>query len=233
VTENSNIARRRKAAFAEGGAEYKAKRHELVQVAVKLFKERGYKSTSLNDIAKSAGLDRATLYYYVASKEQLFQEAVQGVLDANLREAERLLKIATLGPREKLELLFERLMASYEENYPHTYVYIQEQMQHVEAESTPWERDMVQQTKRFKRIVTLLLKEGTSAGAFREDVSVELAANMLFGMFNWTHRWHRPGGKLSPRLIAEAFCKVFFDGMQDSPAAPFLAGQLPRAAGNC
>lgn len=229
MKDDSNIARRRKAAFAEGGAEYKAKRHELVQVAVKLFREKGYKSTSLNDIAKCAGLDRATLYYYVASKEELFQEAVQGVLDGNLREAERLLKLTTLGPREKLQLLFERLMASYEENYPHTYVYIQEQMQHVEAESTSWERDMVQQTKRFKRIVTLLLKEGVAVGAFREDVPPELAGNMLFGMFNWTHRWHRPGGKLSARLIAEAFCKVFFDGMQDAAAAPSVAGQPLQA----
>jgi AcrR family transcriptional regulator len=219
VKDDSNIARRRKAAIAEGGVEYTAKRHELVRVAVRLFKEKGYKSTSLNDIAKSAGLDRATLYYYVASKEELFEEAVHGVLDANLREAERLLKIATLGPREKLQLLFERLMGSYEENYPHTYVYIQEQMQHLDAEATPWERNMVQQTKRFKRIVTLLLKEGIASGTFRADVSAELAANMLFGMFNWTHRWHRPGGQLSAGAIAGAFCRIFFDGMQHADDA--------------
>lgn len=219
MKDDSNIARRRKAAIAEGGVEYTAKRHELAQVAVQLFREKGYKSTSLNDIAKCAGLDRATLYYYVASKEELFEEAVHGVLDANLREAERLLKNSALGPREKLQLLFERLMASYEENYPHTYVYIQEQMQHVGAESTPWERNMVQQTKRFKRIVTLLLKEGVAAKAFRSDVSAELAANMLFGMFNWTHRWHRPGGQLSARAIAQGFCTIFFEGIQEPVAS--------------
>src|SRR5437016_3091426 len=87
LVKASNIARRRQAALAEGSADYTAKRDELVQLAVKLFQEKGFQATTLNDISKEAGLERATLYYYVSSKEELLQEAIQGMLKSNLDEA--------------------------------------------------------------------------------------------------------------------------------------------------
>ncbi len=210
----SNISRRRKAALADGGADYKAKRDELVQVAARLFKKKGFKATTLNDIAQEAGLDRASVYYYVGSKEEFFKESVKGILDGNIGEAERLVRVRATDPRRKLQLLVERLMTSYEENYPHMYVYIQEQMHQVAEQSTPWARDMVQQTHRFEKAVMSLLGQGVTQGIFRSDVSVQLAANALFGMFNWTHRWHRPDGKLTAKEISDSFCKIFFEGMQ-------------------
>ncbi|ABE36228.1 bacterial regulatory s, tetR family protein [Paraburkholderia xenovorans LB400] len=216
MEEGSNISRRRRTALTEGSADYKLKRDEIVQAAVKLFKEKGYKSTTLSDIAKRAGLDRATVYYYVGSKEELFHEAVKGILDENVIEAERLLRVTTMGPREKLERLIERLMTSYEENYPHVYVYIQEEMFEVEGERTPWAKQMVRQTRRFESAVSTLLDQGVTQGIFRDDIPVRLAANAIFGMFNWTHRWFKPGGKQTARHVASAFCKIFFDGMQDA-----------------
>lgn len=216
MEEDSNISRRRKSALTDGSADYKIKRDEIVKVAATLFKEKGYKATTLSDIAKRASLDRATVYYYIGSKDELFKEAVKGVLDSNIAEAERLLRLPTMGTREKLERLVERLMISYEENYPHLYVYIQEEMYEVVDEPTPWAKQMVRQTRRFENVVTTLLQQGVDEGLFREDVSVRLAANAIFGMFNWTHRWFKPGGKLTAQHVAKDFCKIFFDGMQYS-----------------
>lgn len=216
MEQGSNISRRRKTALADGSADYKIKRDEIVQVAVRLFKEKGYKSTTLSDIAKDAGLDRATVYYYVGSKEELFHEAVKGILDENILEAERLLRATAMNPREKLERLVERLMMSYEENYPHVYVYIQEEMFEVADDATPWAKQMVRQTRRFENVVSALLDQGVTQGFFRDDVPVRLAANAIFGMFNWTHRWFKPGGKQTARHVAAAFCKIFFDGMTNA-----------------
>ena len=210
----SNISRRRKVALTDGSADYRAKREELVRTAATLFKQKGYKATTLNDIAQLAGLDRATVYYYVGNKEEFFRESVKGILDSNTSEAERLVRSKTLEPREKLKRLVERLMASYEENYPHMYVYIQEEMHQVAEQDTPWARQMVEQTHRFEKAVLAMIGQGISRDAFRDDLSIQLAANALFGMFNWTHRWHKPGGRLTAQEISDAFCKIFFDGIQ-------------------
>jgi TetR/AcrR family transcriptional regulator, cholesterol catabolism regulator len=213
VTTRSGISRRRAAQTQDGSAEYAAKREELVRAAADVFREKGYRSTTLNDVAKLAGLDRATVYYYFGSKEELFREAVQGLLDANLVEAERLLRDKTALPRDKLRHLIEMLMLSYEAKYPYAYVYMQQDMHKVADESSSWAAAMVKQTHRFEKVVLTLIKEGTAKGDLRADVVPELAANALFGMLNWTHRWYRPGGRHDARQIAAAFAKVFLGGM--------------------
>jgi AcrR family transcriptional regulator len=213
MATKSNITRRREAAILESSAEYTAKRQELVRLAANVFRTKGYGSTTLNEVAKLAGLDRATVYYYVGSKEELFREVVQGLLDVNLVEAERLVRDRSLLPREKLRHLIEILMLSYEENYPYAYVYIQQDMHKVADKSSQWATSMAKQTHRFEKAVLTLINEGVQSGDLRADVVPELAANALFGMLNWTHRWHRPGGRHGARQIADAFAKVFLNGM--------------------
>jgi len=39
-------------------------------------------------------------------------------------------------------------------------------------------------------------------------------------MFNWTHRWFNPEGKLSADAIVDAFCSIFFEGMQSGADKP-------------
>jgi TetR/AcrR family transcriptional regulator, cholesterol catabolism regulator len=226
MPETSNISRRRQSALSDGGAEYTAKREELVRIAAKLFKESGFKSTRLADIAKEAGLDRATLYYYVGSKEELFREVVEGVLDANIAEAERLLADPSIDWQTRLRLIVERLMVSYEENYPFPYVYIQEQMHQVTVAEPPWAREINRKTKYLESVVMTYIREGMKLGQLRDDMPVRLMANALFGMFNWTHRWFKPGEKMRANDISAAFCKIFFNG-----ALPVTSATLAKAKG--
>lgn len=213
----SNIARRRRSALSDGGAEYTAKREELVQIAAQLFRDKGYTSTRLADIAAAAGMDRASIYYYVGSKEELFRESVEGILDANLGAAAQVVARSDESVRIRLEAVVRLLMESYEANYPHMYVYIQEQMHQVAHEESAWAQEVVTKTKRFEQLVRSLIEEGIEAGELRNDIATRLAANALFGMFNWTHRWFTPGGPLKSDDIAEGFCRIFFEGMLAAP----------------
>lgn len=213
VKPTSNISRRRRSALSDGGADYTAKREELVRIAARLFRERGYTSTRLVDIANAAGLDRATVYYYVGSKEELFRESVEGILDANLAQAESVSADKSLAANERIRQIVTQMIASYEQNFPQMYVYIQEQMHQVAHEETAWAQEIVRKTKRFETIVKNLIKEGIERGEFRDDLPVRLAANALFGMINWMHRWHVPGRALSAGDIASAFSQIFCDGM--------------------
>jgi hypothetical protein len=86
-------------------------------------------------------------------------------------------------------------------------------MQKVADESSPWAALMAKQTHRFEKAVLALINEGIRSGDLRADVVPELAANALYGMLNWTHRWHRPGGRHGARQIADAFANVFLGGM--------------------
>lgn len=214
MEEGSNIARRRKSALSDGSADYKVKRDEIVKTASRLFKERGYKSTTLAQVAEVAGVDRATVYYYVGSKEELFREAVQDLVDQNAAKAQRIFRAKDLDVRQKLTQLVETLMCSYEEHYPHMYVYIQEEMHQVSGETSDWAKNMSRHTRRWETIFLKLVEEGVEQGLLRGDVPGSISVNALFGMLNWTHRWFKPGGKRDAKEIAAYFCDIFFSGMQ-------------------
>lgn len=210
----SNISRRRRTALADGGPEYAAKRDELVRIAARLFREQGYTSTKLADIANAAGLDRATVYYYVGSKEELFRESVEGILDANLAHAEVVSVDKAVDANTRIRRIVEQMIGSYEQNFPQMYVYIQEQMHQVAHEQTPWAQEIVRKTKRFETIIKNLIREGIETGEFRADVPLKLAANALFGMINWMHRWHVPGRGQNAAEISAAFALIFCEGMR-------------------
>src|SRR3546814_105209 len=82
----SNISKRRSSALKEGSAEYLAKRAELLAIAANQFKTKGYRSAKLAEIGLKAGLDRATVYYYFGSKEELFRECLRSGVEANIKQ---------------------------------------------------------------------------------------------------------------------------------------------------
>ncbi|MCP1240924.1 TetR/AcrR family transcriptional regulator [Acetobacter lovaniensis] len=57
-----------------GQEEQADRRHEILEIAAELFAERGYRATSIRDIAERAGLLAGSLYYHIRSKEALFVE---------------------------------------------------------------------------------------------------------------------------------------------------------------
>ncbi len=213
LKERSKMSQRRKSSLTEGNVDYKFKRDEIVQAASRVFKKRGLKSTTLAQIAEEAGVDRATVYYYIGGKEELFREAVQDLVDKNAAKAQRIYRAKDLDPKQKLTQLVETLMCSYEEHYPHMYVYIQEEMHQVAGDTSEWAQNMARHTQRWETIFIKLVEEGVAQGVFRGDIPTGISVNALFGMLNWTHRWFKPGGKRNAREIAAWFSEIFFNGM--------------------
>ena len=223
----SNISRRRKTAQSDGSADYSAKRSELLKISAKLFKEKGFQATKLADIAQAAGLDRASVYYYVGSKDELFHESVEWVLNDIMTTAKKLLTEANLRSIERLHRIYIALMVSYEENYPATFVYIQEQMHEVAVEETAWAQGIMKKTRAFDQILLGFIRGAIEEGDLRSDVPPRLVENALFGMLNWTHRWFVPGGAMTGREIAQAFWSIFTQGMlTGAPATQQAAGAI-------
>lgn len=65
------------------------RRSEILEVAAQLFAERGYRGTSIRDIADRVGMLPGSLYYHITSKEALFVEIHDKAIDA---AAHRVLK---------------------------------------------------------------------------------------------------------------------------------------------
>ena len=206
----SGIEARRKAALEDGNASYIARREEIVQAAAHVFRDRGYEAATLRDVAVALGTDRASLYYYVGSKEELLQEIVREALGRDIQAAEAVKRSRAKTP-EKIRALIETMVTSYAENYPHMNVYM-EDLSRIARQDSEWSTDIIKRTRTYESLVHSILLKGRSDGTLRNDLPMELCALALFGMINWMHRWYRPNLKWSPQEIADTYTEIFLNG---------------------
>jgi AcrR family transcriptional regulator len=90
----------------------RARRIAILDAALRVFSRYGYKKTSMDDLARAAGLSRQGLYLHFATKEALFKEAVVFTIDA-MRGAAR---SALAGEKLSVE---ERLLGAFEAVHAH------------------------------------------------------------------------------------------------------------------
>lgn len=206
---SSGIEARRQAALEDGSAGYLARRQEIIKAAAHVFRERGFEAT-LRDVAQVLGTDRASLYYYVGSKDELLQEIVRGALAGDIAAAQAVQKSTDSTP-EKITALIASMVMSYAENYPHMNVYI-EDLGRIARQDSEWAVDVIAQTREYESIVLSILNEGHDDTSLRTDLPVSVCAMALFGMINWMYRWYRPSYPTSPQEIARTFTEIFLNG---------------------
>jgi TetR/AcrR family transcriptional regulator, cholesterol catabolism regulator len=207
----SEIAKRRAAAKADGSAQYVSRRRALIEAAAEVFKAKGLARTSIDDIARAAGVDRASLYYYVGSKKELFAEVVLEALERNIELAETI-SAGEDPPEQKLSRLIEGLIASYAAYHPHLYVFVQEDPLQLGAGRAG--RPIAELQRRFDRALIGIVEEGMAQGVFRSDLSPRIVAYGVIGMVNWTHRWFDPNGPVGPSEVGRAFAGLAADGVR-------------------
>lgn len=208
----SGIGRRRAAALDEGGAAYQERRAEIIRAAGDVFKRHGFRGTKIGDIAAAVGVDRATIYYYVGGKEELFHQAVGDAVERNCLRAETIL--AGEGtPAEKLRTLVTELMVSYAENYPYLYLYLQEDLGAL-APRSQWGRTMARYNKRYENVVVAILEDGVADGSFGIDTEPWVVAYGVIGMVAWSNRWFSPHETTVPaREIGAAYADTLIGGL--------------------
>jgi len=81
------------------------RRQQLVAVALELFAQRGYRATTMDDIAEAAGVTKPLLYQHFSSKRALYLELVDSIAQDLLRAIGRAVLQAD-GPRQQVELGF-------------------------------------------------------------------------------------------------------------------------------
>jgi AcrR family transcriptional regulator len=82
------------------------RRRQLLDVAVKVFADRGFHGTSMEDVADAAGVTKPVLYQHFSSKRELYVELLDDVGSRLVDEVTGAVAEAT-GPRQQVEAGFE------------------------------------------------------------------------------------------------------------------------------
>ncbi|AXY49261.1 TetR/AcrR family transcriptional regulator [Rhodococcus ruber] len=212
VDRPSGIDVRRRNARRESSEAYDERRRQLVHAAAKIFRDRGFHGASINDIATELGGDRASVYYYVSSKKELFELVIEDAVLDNVRTAERV-QAGSDSPEVKLRAILVGLMRSYESHYPHLFVFLQEDADRLAGNDEKWRVRMQEWSRRYFQTVRAVIQEGIETGVFASGLPVTILAQGVVGMVSWSHRWYQPSGDVSANDIGAGFAEVLLAGL--------------------
>jgi AcrR family transcriptional regulator len=165
-----------------------ARPQELLDAALDHFVARGFAATRLDDVAKSAGVSKGTLYLYFCSKEELFKAVVRESIVPLLGEAEGVIE-QFAGSSEDL---FRLVMTTWWENVGASKLSGLPKLMTAEAGNFPELAKFYQEevVDRGEKLVATMLKRGIARGEIRE-MDLELAPRILVSpmimMMMWKH----------------------------------------------
>jgi AcrR family transcriptional regulator len=158
----------------------------VLDAAAKQFADAGYRQTSLDTIAQQAGIAKASIYRYVANKQELLCKIFLKV-GATFAHALEPIQTAPLPPQEKLRRAIRQLLQIIAENISLFTVFYKE-----ENDLPPSLQAQVIEVRRRNAVVLEhILREGIERGVFRA-MDTRLVVQAILGMCAWLHKWYRP-----------------------------------------
>ena len=190
-----------------------ARREELTRVAAHLFAERGYRGTSLGDLARALGVQKPSLYHHIDGKEDLLWDVAREGAVAFHAGLDALPDGATAT--ERIRLALRSHLSVVAEQLDIATVFVRE-WRHLDGDRRA---QFLVERRRYEERIRELFAEGVARSELRTDLDVATAALLFLSSANWAYTWLRPGadtGGLADRLFA-----ALLDGMRGyaTPAA--------------
>lgn len=191
------------------GTEVKSRRDQLLQIAGELFARKGFRNTTVRDIADAAGILSGSLYHHFDSKETMVHELLDNFQTALFADYDAI-QASDLGPRAKLEAIIKRSFEAIDHNHSEVAIFQSEAAHLGELEGFNY---LVERNVRFRELWTGLLREGIEAGELRADLDIELVYRFLRDTVWVAVRWYRPDGPLSGDEVAAQYLAILLDGI--------------------
>lgn len=195
---------------------------ELLEAALRIFAERGYANTRLEEIAAAAGVTKGTIYHYFATKEELLLRAIEHNHERAFKPLEEVLR-NTRGPvSATIRLFLRRAFGNLDPNRLSVLTLL---VQGVAREVPDVFQNWLETGPvRGWQILAELIDEGKASGEFRADADSEVAARVTMSGLILQFAWQQ-FSEGAPSVAIDA------DRLIDSAGELLLHGLQPHAHG--
>lgn len=184
------------------------RKEQISQCATALFQQKGYAATSMRDLANTLGIEAASLYSHIKSKEEILQNicfkmaeeffAVQQRAFQQSQDIEDRLRNAMIA---HFEVIIRDTKASA--------VFFHE-WRHM---SEPYLSDFLKMREQYESIFLDIIKEGQASGNFIQ-IDNKFAVLTILSSINWTHNWYKPDGKMTADDVGQKLTDVLIGGLK-------------------
>ena len=198
------------------------KREQILEVAERLFYERGFKSTTLDAIAAELSVTKPFIYYHFHNKHDILHVLVERTMQGNAEVFDSI-DIEKGDPTDLLRELCRRVVLLVINSRTSIAMFWREQKEVPDHEKQVMHARKQRHDAQFERIIA----RGEQAGQFSVD-DPKLAVLAIQGMLNWVYTWYRPNGRLDAETIAAGIADLAVRSVCTA-SAPASLGVKTRA----
>ena len=179
----------------------------LLDVAVAVFNERGYDGTSMEDLARAAGITKSSFYHHVEGKEALLAAACDRALGALFKVRDEPASHQGRAVDRFAHVLW-RTTETLLTELPYVTLLLRVRG------NTPVEQAALERRRDFDHYTADLLSQAIAEGDLRADLDPGLATRLTFGMVTSIAEWYRPTGETPPAAVARAAVDLIMRGLR-------------------
>lgn len=181
----------------------------LVQSALILFEENGFKNTTVNSIVIHSGSSKGGFYHHFKSKDELLYRIHESFINHVNRLVDEL-EDKDLTPADKLDYVLTHFIFVYDRYKAHITVFNDENKYLADE----YKSEIVASRRKFKSAVEAIIIEGQQDGSFTDDINPTVITMSILGMVNWMYTWYKPDGRKSLQEIAEDMKRFVFNALR-------------------
>lgn len=200
------------------------RRAEVLDAAARVFNEKGYDATSIQDIADEIGILKGSLYYYISSKEDALFEVLQEVHEAALAAVVEAVEFDG-NALQRIRAFVETLARFNADNSIRMGVLLHD----FRSLSEPRRGAIVRERDQYDQILRKLINKGKREGVICKDIDPKLTALAIMGMINSIYQWYQPSGSRRSANIGSAYADFVVAALACTPET-HVAGHLSDRA---
>ena len=182
-------------------------REGILEAAARIFSEKGFHATSMQDIADAVDLQKASLYHHFSGKQEILVDILDRALDL-INDRIEAVRLQSLSPDVKLRQAMVSYVQTIAENQNLAAVLLLE----LRTLDPELKSRQASRREKFESLWRDLIIEGKQQGIFK-NVDPSLTGRAILGVMNWTVTWYRRDGPRSAKEIADMFADLLLDGL--------------------
>ncbi|WP_207430257.1 TetR/AcrR family transcriptional regulator [Sabulibacter ruber] len=184
------------------------RREFIIGEAAKLFKQKGYGGTSMRDLAEQVGLDAASMYHYIKSKDEILQGICFDIANTYVSQLTEI-ENATQSYSQKLKALVRLHIHLMTTKGPEVSV-ANNEWKSLSADALTEFKSLRSQ---YEKRLAALIEAGAEAGEFQQ-VNTSVALFTLLSAIRWVELWWKPDRGIATEELENSILTILFQGLE-------------------
>ena len=180
----------------------------ILQKASVMFLEKGFSATSMRDLATAVGIEAASLYNHIRSKNEILEAICFDVANRFTDHLE-IIETGTEGPLKKAEIILRFHIRQMIEQYEEVVVSDHE-WKHLDE---PYLSNFHNQRRSYRKRFASIIEEGIKKNEIK-DIDPHTSVLLMLHAVSGIESWHHSTAKVNADQLEENIVMILIDGLR-------------------